>query len=107
MSRQPERPDDEAVFPIINQLAAAPDNAARALILLQLSDQATLAYPMELSAACGRLGFEDGQLFVALRAALLCATRDQHGLLPEKPAAELEHYRQALSHAAAMGAQHV
>jgi len=101
MTTQPERPDDEAVFPVVGQILAAGSDAERAGILLQLSDAVLLAYPMPIAEACAARGFVDGQLFAALRAALLCRTRDAHGLLPERAVAELEGLRVALSNIAA------
>lgn len=95
-------PDDEAVFPVVGQLLAAGSHAERAEILLRLSDAVLLAYPMPIAEACAAKGFVDGQLFAALRAALLCRTRDAHGLLPERPAAELEGLRVVLSGIAAL-----
>lgn len=91
----------DAAFPVANRLIEASSHAERAAILLQLSDAALLARPFELGRACAAVGFVDGQCFVAVRAALLCHTRDAHGLLPEREAAELEQLRLGLSHLAA------
>lgn len=91
----------DAAFPVANRLIEAGSHAERAAILLQLSDAALLARPEELAAACSMVGFPDGHLFVATRTALLCHTRDAHGLLPEREAAELEQLRLGLSHLAA------
>lgn len=102
MTTQPESPDDEALFPVVGHLLAAGSDAERAGILLRLSDAVLLAYPMPIAEACAARGFVDGQLFAALRAALLCRTRDAHGLLPERSVAELEGLRVRLSHLAAL-----
>lgn len=102
MTTDPERPEDEAHFPVVGQLLAAGSDAERAEILLKLSDAVLLAYPMPIAEACAAKGFLDGQLFAALRAALLCHTRDAHGLLPERSVAELEGLRVRLSNIAAL-----
>lgn len=91
----------DARFHVVNQLLRAGGNAERARIVLRLSDQLVLAQSMAISEACQACGFFEGACFIALRGALLCATRDEHGLLPAQPAAELEGLRNRLSHLAA------
>lgn len=98
--------NDDSILPVVSQLLKARSDAGRAAILLQLADSIVLSAPLDLGEACDVSGFTLGQVFVAKRAALLCRTRDQHGLLPAVEAAELEQLRQALSHlAAGMGGQ--
>ena len=88
---------DEDAFPVVSQLLKARSDSFRAALLLQLSDAVVLAAPVDLGDACAATGFTLGQVFVAKRAALLCRTRDAHGLLPAADAGELERIRVALS----------
>lgn len=95
-------PDDQVLF-IVEKLDDATSNRERAGIVLRVPDAIMMTYGAVIASACRKGGFEAGWEFCQIRNSLLHATRDEHGLLPRLPAAELEHWRVALSTFAAGG----
>jgi hypothetical protein len=84
-------------LPLIREMHDAPDDRARAEILLRLPDAVVLRHAPIFAEACRRARFEDGFVFVELRVAALMATRDAAGLLPARTVQELDALRAALA----------
>lgn len=91
----------DSVLHILEQLQDAAGNRERARILLRVPDAIMIAYGGHFGEECRRRTFEAGWEFCTIRWALMSAVRDEHGLLPETPARELEQWRVALSRFAA------
>lgn len=87
----------DAKLPVLTQLYEAPDNRARADILLRCPDNVILKYATPLAETLRHRGFEAGEMFVTQRLAVALAVRDAHGMLPAKLAQDLETMRAALS----------
>lgn len=91
----------DGVLYILDQLTRADTNRDRARLLLRVPDAIMLSHASLFAGECRRRRFEAGWEFCIMRQALMSATRDEHGLLPELPARELEAWRVALSRFAA------
>ena len=89
----------EKLFPIADQVRCAASAAERAALLLRLSDEVILSGGPDLLAACRDCLFAVGEMYLMVRMAALCATRDASGELPEKLAAQLDRYRNMMVYA--------
>lgn len=78
-------------LPVIAELHDAPDDRARAAIVLRLSDAMVLKHHRALERAVD--GFVPAERHFALRVALMQAVRNTHGNLPSGLQTELEHVR--------------
>jgi hypothetical protein len=85
--------EDFGLFPVREQLLAAPSHRDRAAILLRAPDGMVLEKGEAMAEACRRVGFDHGADFIAIRLTGLHRVRDASGLLPQMPAALLEAYR--------------
>lgn len=85
-----------SMLPILRQLHDADGNRARADVLLRMPDSILLKFHGVILDACRRAGFSAGEQFVDLRASLMLAVRDEHGLPPADLAALAEKFRAGL-----------
>ncbi len=72
----------DTMLPIIRQLHDAPDDRARARLLLAAPDAVLAKYRDVFDAACRRAGFAAGLRFLDWRRAAWCAVRRPDGTLP-------------------------
>lgn len=77
-------------LPLIEDMERARTIAEQARILLRVPDAIILKYQHVFEAACGRLGFVEGEHFIAMRVSVLHAVRGPDGKLPEKFRVELD-----------------
>lgn len=70
----------DSLIPIIRQMHDAPDDRARAAILLAVSDALLAKYRGVFEGACRRAAFDAGLRFINVRRAQWCATRGRDGL---------------------------
>ncbi len=68
--------------PIIDELIAAPDDAARARWLLQVPAGLLYSDHLEIKAVLQSAGFSAGLAALSAEIASLCATRDRLGRVP-------------------------
>lgn len=69
----------DSLLPIIRQMHDAPDHAARAVVLLAVSDAMLMKYRDVFEAACTRAGFDEGVAFISFRRAGWHAIRGDDG----------------------------
>ena len=95
--------NDSPYFPIYDQLHSAGSHQERAAALLRLSDGLVHEFGILIRGCCQDLGFAAGVQFMTVRLAANLVVRDEHGLLPDHIASELELWREAMSRFAAGG----
>lgn len=83
-------------LPIVDQLREAPDNAARASILLKVPDAIVWQYCARLLAPCLEAGFRLGVSYILQRQCAGFAVRTPAGHLPDELQGQLETYRAAM-----------
>ncbi|MGQ2906721.1 MAG: hypothetical protein ACT6QU_02090 [Aliihoeflea sp.] len=69
----------DSLLPIIRQIHDARDHAARAVVLLAVSDAVLMKYRDVFEAACTRAGFDEGVMFISFRRAAWHAIRGDDG----------------------------
>lgn len=82
--------------PHVRQLVEADGAAARAALVLRISDATIVDSFDELKSACEEVGFDAGVNYLALRLAALCATREPDGSLGAIHVEQLELWRRGL-----------
>ncbi len=93
MTAHADLPPESTMFEPAYRILVAEGSAARARILLQLSDVVIAEKTEQLRAACAQAGFVAGCQFLFVRVSCLCATRDRAGRLSDKDANLLELWR--------------
>lgn len=83
------RPGQEQLFPPAAHLLNAESHAARAAMLVRLSDALVVTHGPVLEQACRGAGFATGAQFLQVRLAALLSRRDAAGALPVAPAGQL------------------
>lgn len=89
----------DTLMPIIRQMHDAPDDRARAVILLTVPDAVLMKYREVFEAACRRARFDNGLEFIAWRRAGWNAVREPDGRLKD----QFEAVREAFAAYAAGG----
>lgn len=92
---------NDSMLPILRQLHDADGDRARADVLLRMPDSILLKFHGVILDACRRAGFAAGEQFVDLRASLMLAVRDDHGLPPPGLADAADAFRRGLAEFAA------
>lgn len=84
----------DTMLPIIRQMHGAPDDRARALILLQLPDAVLAKYRDAFAGACRRAAFAAGLEYLERRCARWRAVRGPDGLVHD---GEFDRLRESLA----------
>jgi len=87
----------DSMMPILREMHDAPDDRARADILLRVPDTILLKFSPVFEECCRKARFEAGTNFIVLRLVALRAVRDAGGNLPADTVAHLDSYRQGLA----------
>jgi hypothetical protein len=90
-------------LPILQQMLDAPDDRARADILLRVPDMVLSEHREHFDLFCFAARFEVGNAFIALRVASLLAVRDGSGQLSANLDTRLTSIRAALAQFSAGG----
>lgn len=84
-------------FPILQQILDAPDDQARARLLLSCPDSVLLTYAEAFYAVCAAARFAAGTALIEMRIDAMRAVRDEAGLLPDRVTKPLEELRRAMA----------